>query len=940
MSAPAGPWGDLDPTVPVHALVARQAATTPRAVAVADATGRWTYAELLAAADALATRLARAGVGPGHRVGVHLPRRRALVAALLATLQLGAAYVLLDPTPPAERLALLTCDAAPTVLVHAAETRADPALNTPVLDVDEALTTAPGSDPPAPGAPAAATPDTPAYVLYTSGSTGRPKGVLLPHRGISGILQYARATFGLRPDDAVLALASPSVDFAALEVLLPLVSGGTLHLLDRRPLQDPAELGAEVADRGITFLMGTPSMFDTLTATGWVPPRRLTVLCGGETLRAATVVALAPARAVRNLYGPTETSVFSTCCRVTPDDITPGTPVAGTTVRILDGTTDAGDGSREICIGGTGVALGYLGRPEPTREKFVDDPLAPGRTLYHTGDLGLRRPDGRIDHRGRADDQVEIRGHRIELGVHEDFFTIGGDSLSALRTAARCRRAGLHLDPRAPYEAPTVARLAARLRTEPAGPPPTTGAPPVPARPEEPAALAGTAPLLPTQHRFFGRGFGEIGHDNEPLLFAVDHCLDRTALARCLTRLADRHPALTSRFVELAGECRVRPGDPAVAVPLEWHDHTGLDEAAADRAFTDTARRLHHRLDLREGPVCRAAYFRRDGGDRLLLLLHHLVCDGVTLHTLAEELSTLYRETAAGLDDTLGPPPPSALGYARELQDLADALPRETPQLDAWLRLPWDGVRPFPTRAEDPGSLARPHLRRTLRTSLEPRTARTVRTVARSSPYTTEDLLIAAVARGVAEFSGASAACLDVVRHGRLSPLTASDLSRTVGSLSTITPFVLDTAAEGTPPGAPSAAGALPDLRALSAQIGRLHAIEHVWGVLRHLHRDPAVTGRLAALPKPEVYLDFRGTGLHDVPVGPPFSLVTGDTGVTRPPTHPQPYPLEIRIDVADQRLDLHWKFSLRRNAEDDVRRLARRCTELLVRLAESATGA
>ncbi|WP_411122163.1 condensation domain-containing protein [Streptomyces sp. x-19] len=473
----------------------------------------------------------------------------------------------------------------------------------------------------------------------------------------------------------------------------------------------------------------------------------------------------------------------------------------------------------------------------------------------------------------------------------------------------------------------------------PAGPPPTTGAPPAPARSEEPAALAGTAPLLPAQHRFFGAAFGEIGHDDEPLLFAVDHCLDRAALARCLTRLADRHPALTSRFVELVGERRVRPGDPAVAVPLEWHDHTGLDEAAADRAFTGAARRLHDRLDLREGPVCRAAYFRRDGGDRLLLLLHHLVCDGVTRHTLAEELPTLYRQAAAGLDDTLGPPPPSALGHARELQDLADALPRETPQLDAWLRLPWDRVRPFPTTAEGPGSLARPHLR-TLRTSLDPRTARTVRTVAQSSPYTTEDLLIAAVARGVAEFSGASTACLDVVRHGRLSPLTASDLSRTVGRLSTITPFVLDTAADGTPPGAPSAAGALPDLRALSAQIGRLHAIEHVWGVLRHLHRDPAVTGRLAALPKPEVYLDFRGTGLHDLPVGPPFSLVTGDTGVTRTPTHPRPYPLEIRIDVADERLDLRWKFSLRRNAEDDVRRLARRCTELLVCLAESATGA
>ncbi|MER7986067.1 amino acid adenylation domain-containing protein [Streptomyces noursei] len=1078
MSAPAhaGPWGDLDPTVPVHALVARQAAATPRAVAVADATGRWTYAELLAAADALATRLARAGVGPGHHVGVHLPRRRALVAALLATLQRGAAYVPLDPAYPAERLAFLTRDAAPTVLVHAAETRVDPSLRVPVLDVDEALATAPGSAPPAPGGPAAVTPDTTAYVIYTSGSTGRPKGVLVPHRGISGILQYARGTFGFRPDDAVLALASLSFDFAALEVLLPLVSGGTLHLLDRRLLQDPAELGAEVADRGITFLMGTPSMFDTLTATGWAPPHRLTVVCGGETLPAATVAALDSARAVWNIYGPTETSVFSTCCRVTPDDVTIGTPVAGTTVRILDGTTDAGDGSGEICIGGTGVALGYLGRPELTREKFVDDPLAPGRTLYRTGDLGRRRPDGRIDYLGRADDQVKIRGHRIELGaveaalralpavheaavvaedrpggnrlvayvvaadlagtapedirrqlaatlpahevpqrlhllaalprnangkldrralqataagrdrdrgpartaprtsteqalaalwcealgldevgVDENFFAIGGDSLSALRTVARCRRAGLHLDPRALYEAPTVEQLAARVGTGHAGPPPATGAPPpatgtppAPARPEEAAALAGTAPLLPAQHRFFGWTFGEIGHYNEPLLFAVDHSLDRAALARCLVRLAARHPALTSRFVEVAGELRARPGDPAAAVPLEWHDDTGLDEAAADRAFTDAAQRLQHRLDLREGPVCRAAYFRRDGGDRLLLLLHHLVCDGVTLHTLAEELSALYRETAAGLDDTLGPPPPSALDYARELQDFADALPRETPELDAWLRLPWHRVRPFPTTVEgpdgpapapDPGSLHHPHLR-TLRTSLDPRTARTVRTVAQSSPYTTEDLLIAAVARGVAEFSGASAACLDVVRHGRLSPLTTSDLSRTVGWLSTITPFVLDTAADGTPPGAPSAAGALPDLRALSAQIGRLHEIEHVWGVLRHLHRDPVVAGRLDALPKPEVYLNFRGAGMHDLPVGPPFSLVTGDTGVSRTPTHPQPYPLEIRIDVADERLDLHWKFSLRRNAEDDVRRLARRCTDLIAHLAESATGA
>ncbi|MGW1376156.1 amino acid adenylation domain-containing protein [Streptomyces sp. NPDC002446] len=1081
---PAGPAGEtghcgppvIDPTVPLHELVARQAAAHPDAIAVSDASGSWTYAQLQLAVDAVLAHLAQAGVSAGHHVGVHLPRRRALVAALLATLRLGAAYVPLDPAYPAERLRFLTDDAGPTVVVDAAETRLDPALTVPTLDVDTALA-ADGTGP-RPDDDGATTPGTTAYIIYTSGSTGRPKGVLVPHRGISNILQYARATFGFGPQDAVLALASLSFDFAALEILLPLISGGTLHLLDRRLLQDPAELGAEVAARDITFLMGTPSMFDTLTAAGWTPPHRMTVICGGETLPPATVAQLGTARAVWNIYGPTETSVFSTCSRVTESDVTIGAPVANTVIRILDGDTETGGpsatsrpsghpsglGAGEICIGGTGVANGYLDRPELTRERFVEDPTAPGRTLYRTGDLGRWRPDGRIDYLGRSDDQVKVRGHRIELGaveaalralaevheaavvvearpggkqlvayavpapsavpapgtapsaapgrpsavsesirrrlqsklpahevpqrlhlvdalprnangkidrlalresaagrdrrtartkprtepermlaaiwcealgldevgVDENFFEIGGDSLSALRTVSRCRRAGLQLAPRALYDAPTIEQLALVV-----GQLTSTQDTPADAAVSSVAGDGrdgrdGSSPLLPAQHRFFGWTFGEIGHYNEPLLFAVDHPLDRGTLHDALTRLAERHPALGSRFAGTDGDRRVEAADATAAIPLEWYDLTGLDEPAADRAFTETAQRLQHGFDLREGPVCRAAYVRRDTGDRLLLLLHHLVCDGVTLHTLAEELAALYRRAAGAGGDDLGPRPASALQYARELQEFADALPARTPELDAWLGLPWNRTRPFPAADRGPSSLAQQHIR-SVRTSLDRPTTHAVLHVAQSSPFTTEDILISAAAQAVAEFSGAAAACLDVVRHGRISPLTTLDIGRTVGWLATTTPFVLE---------APTTGPRGWDLTDLSAQIGRVLEIEHFWGVLRHLHRDPAVAERLDALPRPEVYLNFRGAGMHDLPVGPPFSLASGDTGTSRTPTHPQPYPLEIRIDVEDEHLVLEWKFSVRRNDTPDIERLARRCTQLIGELTRGATAA
>ncbi|WP_460625128.1 amino acid adenylation domain-containing protein, partial [Kitasatospora kifunensis] len=425
-----GSWSDTSREVPeatVPELFQAQAARTPDAVAVSLGETDLTYRQLNARANQLARVLAHRGVRPESLVAVAMDRSVELVVALLAVLKAGGAYLPIDPTYPAERIAYTLGDAAPAlVLTHG---RSDLPADTPSLAVDDPQVAAQ----PEHNLATRLRPAHPAYVIYTSGSTGRPKGVVVSHHALANFLADMGTRFPLSEQDRWVAVTTIAFDIAALELYLPLISGARVVLADRPTVLDPAALTALLHDSGATIMQATPSLWQALLAhqafsSTSLPPLR--VLVGGEALPAPLATALRPIGETTNLYGPTETTIWSTAHRLDQSPITGnpaiGRPIANTRAYVLDGallpvpTGVAG----ELYIAGHGLARGYRGRPALTAERFVACPFgAPGDLMYRTGDLARRRADGVLDYLGRTDHQIKIRGFRVELGDIEAALT-------------------------------------------------------------------------------------------------------------------------------------------------------------------------------------------------------------------------------------------------------------------------------------------------------------------------------------------------------------------------------------------------------------------------------------------------------------------------------------------------------------------------------------
>jgi amino acid adenylation domain-containing protein len=414
----------------IHEQFQAQAARTPDAVAVVFEDASLTYAELNARANRLAHHLRGHGVGPEVRVGICLERGLEMIVSLLAVLKAGGAYVPLDPGLPAERLAYMLEDSAvPLVLVQAALRGTVPARQgVEVLAVDalaERLAAEPAENP-----AGGAGPDSLGYVIYTSGSTGRPKGVMNQHGGVVNLLWSMRGTVAMAPGDRLLAITTLAFDISVLELFLPLLSGARVEILDRSTASDPALLRTAVGAGVGTVLQATPATWRLLLDAGWEGAQSLRALSGGEALPAELAARLRErVGALWNVYGPTETTIWSTAQPLGAGPhggrghVSIGAPVANTRVYVLDrhlSPVPAGVPG-ELYIGGAGVARGYLGRPGLSAEKFVPDPFAaePGARLYRTGDLARWRPDGTLEFLGRNDHQVKVRGFRIELGEIE-----------------------------------------------------------------------------------------------------------------------------------------------------------------------------------------------------------------------------------------------------------------------------------------------------------------------------------------------------------------------------------------------------------------------------------------------------------------------------------------------------------------------------------------
>lgn len=409
-----------------HEQVAARAAEAPGRIAVTAGGSSLTYGELDAAANRLARYLAALGAGPESLVGVCLERGLDMVVALLAVHRAGAAYVPVDPHYPAGHIAAILGGARLTVLLTDASAPrgvAPAGLPAVRLDLERDAIGAHSAEPPG----TVSHPDQLAYVLHTSGSTGAPKGVQISQGAFAAFLRAMSGTPGIGADDSLVAVTTLSFDIAGLELWLPLVAGARVTVAGRAEAADPRALAALLDSSAATVLQATPVTWRMLLAAGWPGSPRLTALVGGEALPPALAAGLRP-RVGRmwNMYGPTETTVWSACAEIDaaePARVTVGHPVDGTCAHVLD------DRMRpvpvgmvgELCLGGLGVARGYLDRPGLTAERFVPDPFGclPGGRVYRTGDLARRDPRGRLHVLGRADSQVKVRGFRIELGAVE-----------------------------------------------------------------------------------------------------------------------------------------------------------------------------------------------------------------------------------------------------------------------------------------------------------------------------------------------------------------------------------------------------------------------------------------------------------------------------------------------------------------------------------------
>ncbi|MET0400710.1 MAG: amino acid adenylation domain-containing protein, partial [Longimicrobiaceae bacterium] len=771
----AGPVLADEGDATVHGLFAAQAARTPGRTALAWRGESLTYAELDRRSARLARRLRELGVGPETRVGVSLERTPALVVALLAVLRAGGAYVPLDPAYPRERLGWMLEDSeARLVLTTAALADRLPHGAEPVF-VDAA------GDPPGPADGAApesgVLPENLSHVIFTSGSTGRPRGVMIRHAAVAVLVRWLRGAVADVERSSVLFATSVSFDVSVAEVFGTLCWGGTLVL---------AENALELTTLGepVVHASMVPTAAAELLRSGGIPASVRTLALGGEPLPddlARALYALGTVDRVRNLYGPTEDTTYSTCSVVPREGpVSIGRPVADTRARVLDGELRpvppgvAG----ELYLAGGKLARGYAGRPDLTAERFLPDPSgAPGDRMYRVMDRARWRPDGQLEYLGRMDFQVKVRGFRVEpgeietalrrhpavgdavvvarddapggrglvayltaapgaavpaagelrahlarglpehmipaafvaldalpltpsgktdrralpappasaaaaayvaprtpaeealaaiwaevlgagrVGVHDDFFEMGGHSLLAMRVVSRARAVlGVEIPVRAVFEARTVAALAERIG---AGEAAAVGMPPLVA-----VDRAGPLPLSFAQQRlwFLHRlDPGGVAY-NVPAVLRLRGPLDARALRRALAALVERHESLRTVFP-------VADGEPAQAVlPAD-----GFAPAACDLARVPAAAREAEALrragevagrpfDLEAGPLFRAALLRLDADDHVLALaMHHVVTDGWSMGVLFRDLDALYGAFARGAPSPLEPP---ALQYA------------------------------------------------------------------------------------------------------------------------------------------------------------------------------------------------------------------------------------------------------------------------------------
>ncbi|MEJ2866570.1 amino acid adenylation domain-containing protein [Actinomycetospora sp. OC33-EN08] len=905
------------PTTTLAAAVVAGLRREPDAPAVVTPDGTTvTRRELDDRSAALASGLASRGIGRGDVVGVAWPRSAELIVALVGVLRAGAAYLPLDPDHPADRREFMLVDSGARVVLDDS--------NASLLSLDASSDALPAPE---------VHPDDAAYVLYTSGSTGRPKGVVVTHAAIMNRLAWMQERFALGAHDAVLQKTPSTFDVSVWEFFWPLVDGAPMVLAAPGRHGDPEHLVERIAAGSVTTLHFVPSMLrpflDHLGSTATAVGSLRRVVTSGEGLPGALArrcLDLLPGVELHNLYGPTEAAVDVTAIRVEGADVTIGPPVANTGVRVLDTRLRpvAPGVAGELYLTGIQLARGYHGRPALTADRFVADPFGrPGTRMYRTGDVVRRRPDGDLEHLGRADDQVKIRGFRVELGEVESALAADpgvAQAVASVRTTeAGAVRLVAHVVPHGDVDPEELRQRAAATLPEHMVPSsivllddlPLTPSGKVDRRalPDDVPDVGsrGRAPSGPVEEALADAVAAVLGVELVPadadfLALGGDSILAIAVVAKARAAGLQVTPrqVLTHRTVEAlaaaAGEVTgaVAEQDPTeaplppIAVALldagpwrrfhQWRafplaEAPDLDAAVAAhpalRVRVDPERRRMVVQDEHPGPVVVEADLpveqaAREAADRLDPE-RGVVVQGVRT---TGQLVVVIHHVAVDAVSWLHLDGPATPGYLRWTTRLADEAPSLRGQLDGWAAVLRRDTDALPTRdILDP--------RRDVASALHRRELRVpaagLASAAARVGGGVEDAVLAALALAVT-----GDLVVEVEAHGR-----PDELSDVVGWFTTAAPVRVSSSSD--PASSPVAPLALArTLRHAVAARRRLPGPDRAFGQLRWLDDEGARV--LGALPGPEVALNYLGRstggggGLHgggdpDRPATVPLSI-------------------------------------------------------------------
>ncbi|MGI9290684.1 MAG: non-ribosomal peptide synthase/polyketide synthase [Gammaproteobacteria bacterium] len=1007
----------------IHTLIEKRVAQQPDAPAVFFREESYSFNELNQRANRIAHFLRSKGAGPGKIIGLCLERSPDLVAALIGIFKSGAAYVPLDPKYPLERLDwMLTDSSAPLVITHSSLLTSLPDSNAETLCIDQL--TSEIEQQPTYNTDCITGPDDLAWVIYTSGSTGKPKGVMIPHRGACNLADAQARAFELGPDDRMLQFASISFDASIFELIMGLQVGAAMVIAPQDDLL-PGEPLLDVLKRHqVTAVTLPPTALMQLPAASLTQLKTITV--AGEACPPELVANWAHNRRFFNLYGPTESTVWASYTQCFPEEaITIGKPISNARLYILDENLQPQPVGvpGELCIGGAGLALGYLNRPELSAEKFLPDPFRDDDArIYRTGDRVRFLPDGNIEFLGRIDHQMKVRGFRIEageieaaladfpglresvviargetlgeqrlvaylvaetnadlslaelrshlkqslpefmvpqafvvldefpltpngkvdrkalpapeeeqrlaleveyvapaspteiilaeiwcellnleqVGVHDNFFELGGDSILSIQIIARAGQAGLHLSPKQLFQHQTIAELASAASTESV-------------IQAEQDTVSGPVPLTPIQKWFVARDLKQPQHFNQSMLLECSQEIDTDALESALQTLVEHHDALRLHIERVGDnwqqEIAPQNVDDLVA-GVNLADH---DEASQDKIMERLATAMQGNFNLSEGPLIRAAVFRLgQRADRIVLVIHHIAVDWVSWAVLLEDLDTAYRAIVDNREVRLPLKTSSFKAWSEALVEYTNGEALQD-ELTYWQEQPWNQAGKLTVDRPAGDNLVGNARDITLSLNRD-ETRQLLQDIPRAWRAQINDVLLAALASTVAEWTDSNHVLINLESHGREELFNHLDISRTVGWFTTLYPVLFSVNDSNDP------SAVLNDVK---TTLNNLPDNGIGYGMLRYLSRDSGTRNALAEIPDAEIGFNYLGQIDKATSGDNLFSMASGVRGLEQGQDDPRPHALDIHSAVSNEQLQISVIYSSGLWDEDTLKTFA-----------------